>query len=72
MQSLNQSIIINFGKHIGKTYEFVRENDVSYCNWVLKQYNIGKGLSHFQQYLKTKTKKVTCECCNGTGVIDQI
>jgi hypothetical protein len=24
------------------------------------------------EYLKTKTKKVTCECCNGTGDIDQI
>jgi hypothetical protein len=72
MESLNYTNVLNVGKHTGKSFDFIRQNDVSYCNWVLKQINIGKNLGQFQQWLKTKTKKVTCECCNGSGVMDQI
>jgi len=72
MQSYNNTPILNVGKHTGKSYDFILQNDVSFCNWVLKQINASKSLFHFQQWLKTKTKKVTCECCNGTGLTDQI
>lgn len=64
--------IFSFGKHNGKTYDFVRKNDVAYCNWALKQMNVGERMRHFQDWLKLKTKKITCECCNGSGLIDAI
>jgi hypothetical protein len=64
--------IINFGKHTGKTYEEVKKTDVAYCNWILKQMNVGNKMLHFQQWLKRTSRKVTCECCNGTGLVDAV
>jgi hypothetical protein len=64
--------VISFGKHNGNTYEFVRQTDVAYCNWALKQMNVGGRMLHFQQWLRKQAKKVTCECCNGTGLVDAI
>ena len=63
---------ISFGKHSGQTYKYVRENDVSYCNWLLKQVGVRGRMLLFQQWLRKKTRKVTCECCNGSGLIDAI
>ena len=60
---------ISFGKYKGNTYDYVKKNDVAYCNWALKQMNVSTTLRHFQQWLKTKGRKVTCECCNGNGLI---
>jgi len=65
----NQNII-TFGKYVGKSFEFVKQNDVSYCNWVLQQIGTGGKMQQFQLWLKTKSKKVTCECCNGSGLVD--
>lgn len=63
--------IVSFGKHSGKTYDLVLQTDVSYCNWLLRQVNVHGRLLQFQQWLKNKsTRKATCECCNGTGVIN--
>jgi hypothetical protein len=64
--------VLNFGKHNGKTYEYVKMTDVAYCNWALKQMNGGGKMLHFQQWLRTTSRKVTCECCNGTGLVDAI
>lgn len=64
--------IFTFGKYTGKTYEFARNTDVAYCNWVLKQMNVSGKMLNFQQWLKKKTRKVTCECCNGSGLVDAV
>ena len=64
--------IITFGKHNGKTYAYVKQTDVAYCNWALKQMNVGGRMLHLQQWLKQKTRKVTCECCNGSGLVDAL
>jgi hypothetical protein len=64
--------VISFGKHNGKSYELLKKTDVAYCNWVLKQMNVGSKMLHFQEWLKKNTRKVTCECCNGSGLIDAI
>lgn len=61
--------VLTFGKHTGKTYDFVRQNDVAYCNWVLKQMNVNNKMLHFQTYLRAQGRMVTCECCNGTGFV---
>jgi hypothetical protein len=66
------STIISFGKHQGKTYELVRNTDVSYCNWTLKQMNTRGKMLEFQRWLRGNARKVTCECCNGTGLVDQL
>ena len=57
-----------FGKYSGKTYEEIRQADISYCNWVLKQYEARGKMLEFQKWLKSVSKKATCEVCNGTGV----
>ena len=64
--------VISFGKHNGKTYEMLKQTDVAYCNWVLKQMNVGSRMLHFQEWLKTNTRKITCECCNGSGYVDAV
>jgi hypothetical protein len=64
--------ILTFGKYNGRTYDFIRQTDVAYCNWALKQANSGHRMAHFQQWLKTTSRKVTCECCNGSGFVDAI
>lgn len=67
-----QPNIITFGKHNGVPYEAVRSSDVAYCNWVLKQINTTGRLLHFQQWLRAKARKITCECCNGSGLVDAV
>jgi hypothetical protein len=64
--------VFTFGKYNGKTYNFVRQSDVAYCNWALKQMNAGNKMLHFQLWLRSQTRKATCECCNGTGLIDVV
>ena len=59
---------LTFGKHAGKTFQDIRHIDVSYCNWVLKQTGTRGVMKEFQDWLKRKSKKVTCEACNGTGI----
>jgi hypothetical protein len=63
---------MTFGKYNGKSYEFIRQNDVAYCNWSLKQMNVGGRMLEFQLWLKKNTRKVACECCNGSGLVDVI
>ena len=46
--------LLLFGKHKYKTYEYVRQNDKRYCNWVMQQ-NTSEGkdvFEDFQSYLK--------------------
>jgi hypothetical protein len=60
--------VITFGKHSGKSYEEIKSNDISYCNWVLKQYQTTGGMKDFQEWLKLHAKRITCEKCNGSGL----
>jgi hypothetical protein len=69
---METQMVFSFGKHAGKTYEYVRQTDVSYCNWILKQIGVNGKMQHFQQWLKKTTRKVTCECCNGSGLVDAV
>jgi hypothetical protein len=64
----NVPMILPFGKHKGKEYEFIKMTDISYCNWVLTQGKVRGEMKLFQDWLKTVAKKVTCENCNGTGM----
>ena len=61
--------ILTLGRHIGKTYEQIKETDVSYCNWVLKQVKPGGGLKDFQNWLQGVSHFATCERCNGSGKV---
>ena len=61
-----------FGKHMGKTYEQIKNTDISYCNWVLKQNETRGHMKNFQDWLKAMSKKVTCEACNGSGLGHQM
>lgn len=60
--------LVTFGKYTGKSYEEIKTNDVSYCNWVLKQCNTRGAMKDFQEWLKLNAKRITCEKCNGTGM----
>ena len=60
--------LLTFGKHSGKTYEHIKNTDISYCNWVLKQTETRGHMKGFQEWLKRVSKRVTCETCNGTGL----
>lgn len=65
--------VISFGKHSGKTYEEVRNMDVAYCNWTLKQMETTGRMKAFQNWLKQNSKNVaTCELCNGCGKVSVI
>ena len=64
-----ENTVIEFGKHKGKTYGDVLKCDVSYCNWaMLKRGARSQAMMQFQEWLKSKAKKATCENCNGTGL----
>ncbi len=67
-EKLAASVCLPFGKHANKPYEEIMKNDISYCNWVLKQPNTRGGMKAFQDWLKGRAKRVTCEACNGTGL----
>ena len=69
---MDSDTIVSFGKYTGKSYSFVRQTDVAYCNWILKQMNVGNKMLHFKQWLRMGGRKVTCECCNGSGVVDAL
>jgi hypothetical protein len=51
------SKIINFGKHKGKTYEEVWNNNLSYCMWVLEQKSVNIDFINFQKWCKIKEEK---------------
>ena len=59
---------VTFGKYVGKSYEEVKQADLAYCNWVLKQAEVRGRMKPFHDWLKkTSTKRATCEVCNGSG-----
>ena len=62
------NMVLPFGKHKGKHYEVIKQSDISYCNWVLSQGKVRGDMKIFQDWLKTVSKRVTCETCNGTGL----
>jgi hypothetical protein len=58
---------LSFGKHRGKTFEEIVSTDISYCNWALKQTETRGVMKEFQEWLRLRAKKVSCEACNGSG-----
>lgn len=58
---------LSFGKHRGKSFEEIVKTDISYCNWALKQTETRGVMKEFQEWLRLKAKKVSCEACNGSG-----
>jgi glutaredoxin-related protein len=63
----DSTTVLTFGKYTGNTYEQVRREDVSYCNWILKKTDVKGKLKEFQNWIKLNSTKVTCEMCNGSG-----
>lgn len=55
--------VMRFGKHKGKSFKWVAENDESYCKWVLSLEAPG-AIKPFQDWLKVWE---SCIFCNGTG-----
>eukprot|EP00746_Dinoflagellata_sp_MGD_P003263 gnl/MRDRNA2_/MRDRNA2_106337_c0_seq1.p1 gnl/MRDRNA2_/MRDRNA2_106337_c0~~gnl/MRDRNA2_/MRDRNA2_106337_c0_seq1.p1 ORF type:complete len:406 (-),score=104.19 gnl/MRDRNA2_/MRDRNA2_106337_c0_seq1:200-1417(-) len=45
--------IVSFGKHAGKTYQQLFDEEPGYCQWALKQDTPSGGLAVLQQFLKT-------------------
>ena len=70
--SMEGSKILPIGKNTGMTYEQIKATDISYCNWVLKQSETRGHMKSFQDWLKSVSKKVTCEACNGSGLGHQM
>ncbi len=43
--------IISFGKYKNKSFDYVLENDKSYCRWILQQTSIHEGIQQLKKYL---------------------
>jgi hypothetical protein len=53
----SSNTVLNYGKYKGKTFDFVLQTDVDYCEWTLKQTRTkNKNMIQFQQWIKTKLK----------------
>jgi len=51
-RSHNEDGVVAFGKHAGKTFEYVMKNHQGYCDWVLKQDDSkSEKIRDFQSYL---------------------
>ncbi len=61
--------LLTFGRYMGKTFEYVKNTDISYCNWALKQVKPNGRMKEFQNYLQGLSNFATCERCNGTGKV---
>jgi hypothetical protein len=48
--------MICFGKYKNKSYDYVLENDVKYCNWILIQSSNHKGMNEFKYFLQNNYK----------------
>lgn len=59
--------VLTFGKHRDKSFEEIVRTDISYCNWALKQTETRGVMKEFQEWLRLRAKKVSCEACNGSG-----
>ena len=66
--TMESTPLLTFGKHTGKEFEHIRRTDISYCNWALKQAGARGIMKTFQDWLKARAHKVSCEACNGTGI----
>jgi len=44
--------MISFGKYKNKSYNYVLQNDIKYCNWILTQSTSHKGMNKFINFLK--------------------
>lgn len=56
IQNSNDDKLISFGKHIGKSYKYMIENQKSYCMYVLNQEDCKGSFKDFQDYLKQHNK----------------
>jgi hypothetical protein len=50
--------MITFGKYKNKTFEYVLKNDLSYCNWCLKQSSSSKHMNEFIFFLKNNKNNI--------------
>ena len=50
--------MITFGKHKGKTYDYMIKNEKSYCLFVLNQQICSGGFKEFQNFLKNNNEKL--------------
>lgn len=48
--------ILTFGKHSGKTFEWVYDNDTQYCDWVIEQGSNTSEFSKFKAYCDERKK----------------
>jgi hypothetical protein len=44
--------ILKFGKYKGKTFRYVLNHDINYCNWISKQESNNRKFIEFQYWLK--------------------
>ena len=51
------------------TFEYVKNTDISYCNWALKQVKPNGRMKEFQNWLQGVSNFATCERCNGSGKV---
>ena len=66
--------MLAFGKHSGKTYKEVLENDPSYARWVVSTQEQGenshKGFSHFAAYILKKEYEEANGKMDDAGISD--
>ena len=66
--------VLAFGKHSGKTYKEVLENDPSYARWVVstqeQQESSHKGFSHFAAYILKKEYEEANGKMDDAGISD--
>lgn len=55
---------ITFGKYKGKTYEFVLNNDIGYCEYVMSQSSCSSAFKSFKLFLERNLKEKLCETYN--------
>jgi hypothetical protein len=57
--------MLTFGKHRGKTFEYVFENDFNYCNWCLKQTPHNQNMKDFAAFVKQNIENKPLKIPNG-------
>ena len=51
---------VRVGKHRGKTFEEVAQQDRSYCSWVFRERDLSRDLKRLQQYLHKEHGGIVC------------
>ena len=51
---------VRVGKHSGKTFEEVAQQDRSYCSWVFRERGLSRDLKRLQKYLQNEHGGIVC------------